>query len=71
MNLPRVYVHCAKMKLIWCHGFRRSKLNWRMGFGQPAIGKCALCCIYMKVMWCNGFVVINAPLEEGCGVNLS
>ena len=49
--------------------FKRSMLNWRRGWGQSAMGICALCYIYMRLMWCNGFLEIYAPLEEGvCGL---
>ena len=35
------------------------------GWGQSAMGICALCYIYMKLIWCNGFPEIYALLEEG------
>ena len=47
--------------------FQRSMLNWRRGWGQSAIGICALCYTYMKLIWCNGFPEIYAQLEEGVG----
>ena len=40
-------------------------LTWRRGWGQSAMGICALC--YMKHIWCNGFPEIYAQLEEGVG----
>ena len=45
-------------------------LAWRRGWGQSAMGVCALCYIYRILIWCNGFPEIYAPLEEGDGVNL-
>ena len=45
--------------------FQRSMVNWRRGWGQSAIGRCALCYIYLKLIWCNGFPEIYAQLEEG------
>ena len=45
-------------------------LDWRRGWGQSAIGRCALCYVYMKLIWCNGFPEIYAQLEEGGWVNL-
>ena len=51
------------MKLIWCNVFHRSMLNWRRGWGQFAIGICALCYIYMKLIQCNSFPKIYALLE--------
>ena len=59
------------MKLIWCNGF--SEISARLeewGWGQSAMGICALCYIYMKLIWCNGFPEIYSWLEEGGGVNL-
>ena len=47
--------------------FKRSMLHWRRGWGQSAIGICALCYVYMKLMWCNSFPEIYAQLEEGVG----
>ena len=59
------------MKLMWCNGFPKDLcLIGGGGWGQSAMGICALCYIYMKLMWCNGFPEIYAPLEEGCVVNL-
>ena len=42
-------------------------LNRRKGWGQSAMGICALHNIYMKLIWCNGFPDIYARLE---GVHL-
>ena len=47
--------------------FQRSMFDWMRGWGQSAIGICALCYIYMKLIWCNGFPEISALLEEGVG----
>ena len=47
--------------------FQRSILDWRRGWGQSAMGICALCYIYMKLIWCNGFPEIYGQLEEGVG----
>ena len=48
--------------------FQRSMVNWRRGWGQSAMGICALCYVYMKLIWCNGFPDIYAQLEEGIGL---
>ena len=45
--------------------FQRSMLDWRRGWGQCAIGRCALCYISMILKWCKGFPKIYAGLEEG------
>ena len=47
--------------------FQTSMFGWRRGWGQSAIGICALCYIYMKLICCNGFSEIYAQLEEGVG----
>ena len=48
--------------------FQRSMLNWKEGWGQPAMGICALCYIYMKLIWCNGFPEIYASRSAKFGV---
>ena len=45
--------------------FQRSMLNWKSGWGQSAIGTCALYYIYMKCIWCKSFPDIYAWLAEG------
>ena len=39
---------------------------WRRGWGQFAMGICALCCICMKLIWCNGFAEIYARSAMRC-----
>ena len=48
------------MQLLWCHGFPGIYAQLEEGWGQSAIGICALCYIYMKLIWCNGFPGIYA-----------
>ena len=47
--------------------FQTSMLDYRRGWGQYAMGICALCYIYMKLIWCHSFPDIYARLE---GVHL-
>ena len=60
VNLPRVYVHCAISAKCGVALFKASMLDWRRGWGQSALGICALCYIYMKHIWCNCFPEIYA-----------
>ena len=58
------------MKHIWCNDFPEIYAQLEEGWGQSAMGVCALCYIYMKCISCTGFAEIYAQLEEGGGVNL-
>ena len=61
--VPYIYIYIY-MKCIQCKGFPETYARLE-GWGQSAMGICALCYIYMKYMWCNAFPEIYAQLEEG------
>ena len=60
----RSAIRCAKFGVVV---FKASMLDWRRGWGQSAMGICALC--YICQVWCNGVQGIYALLTGG-GVNL-
>ena len=67
VNLQWVYVHCAIYMCV-CNVcgimvFQRSILDWRRGWGQSAIGICALC--HICQVWCNSVQGIYAQLTGG------
>ena len=68
VNLPWIYVHCAIYATFWCNGFPDIYAQLEEGWGQSAIGICALCYIYMKCIWCNGFPEIYASRSPKFGV---
>ena len=57
------------MKCIWCNGFPDTYARLEEGWGQSAIGICALCYIYMKLIW---LMVLRDlwSIGGGGGVNL-
>ena len=67
VNLLWVYVHCTIYEPMWCNSFLDIYAWLQEGWGQSAMGICALYYIYIKLIWCNGFPDIYAQLE---GVHL-
>ena len=66
VNLPWVYVHCARSAKFGVAVFKTSLVDCR-----GAICHVYMCIVlYMKLIWCNGFAAIYAQLEGGnlCGV---
>ena len=53
------------MKHIWCNGFPEIYAQLEEGWGQSAMGICALC--YICQVWCSGIQGIYAPLTGGWG----
>ena len=53
------------MNLFGVMVFQTSIIDWGRGWGQSAMGICALQDIYMKLIWCNSFPDISAQLEGG------
>ena len=69
VNLPWVYVHCAIYETYLVSWFSRDLcLIGEGGWGQSAIGICALCYINMKLIWCKGFPEIYASRSAKFGV---
>ena len=65
INLPWIYVHYTISVKFGVAVFKACMLDWSRGWGQSAMGICALC--YICQVWCSSMQGIYAQMTARWG----